>query len=84
MLRRVGWARASTLNSRSRAYENSGSGGDWGLGHRDSRRSIGILRFDGGSSPQAVPGLHGSMWQCGALDFGETALSSHPRSGDKG
>ena len=61
MLRRVGWTQASTLNSRSRAYESTGSDGDWALGHKDSRRSIGILRFDGGSSPQAAPGLHGSM-----------------------
>ena len=83
MLRRAGWTQASTLNSQSRAYENTGSDGDWALGHRDSRRSIGILRFDGGSSLQAAPGLHGSM--CGGmLDFGETALSSHPRGGDKG
>ena len=81
MLRRAGWARASTLNSRSRAYENSGSGGDWGLGHRDSRRSLASCDLTAVALHKLLPA---SMDQYGALDFDETALSSHPRGRDKG
>ena len=48
--------------SQSRPCENSGGGGDGGLGHHDLPRSHVVRRFGAGSPAEEAPGLRGSMW----------------------
>ena len=62
----------SAAATRSKPCENSGGGGDGGLGNHDLRRSRVIWRFGAGSPVEGAPGLRGSM--CGARFWPDSRL----------